>query len=867
MSNPQHVHRPTGSKQINKNHKGGKHFTKGAIKKKNQGKVAPEVHVGVKDTSASASKVNRRNHAKQVRSNRKDAVVMAKRVGHDGLSPKVVGIIGIGEGISLDDATQAILDACEIRTRHSATSATVVLPAWKQRVTLIRAPEDLNGILDLCKVADVLLCVVSGQGLSARGERVVSSIKAQGLPTVIGVMQGLKNITNAKLQKQARKDLAQEFETRFADDTRAVALDGPQDVTQLIRFMANTRLRAVPWRDARPYVLADRVSFAPTDAANPQSAGTLAVSGYLRGGRPLSVNGLVHIPDFGDFQLKQVDEMSDPNPLNVRRDSSRSRKASDASQMDLVPETEGPAVTVDRIVLPNPAVQETLDSENVPDPMAGEQTWPTEDELADADERMAKIQGQKRKKKVPKGFSAYQAAWIPEDEEDGDGEDDDEDDEDASEGEDEADAAMDDTADPDPGSRAAADQPPPAEPTEAEDDDEEEEWDYLEEGQESKAGSRKGTGPDDTEMADAAAAGPSKEELRRKRQAESEEDVKFPDEVDTPEDQPARIRFQRYRGLKSFRSTPWDPQESLPAEYARIFQFESFARAKKRVLSTDGTGSTSDIHPGQYVTLHIANVPAAIVAAYSDLTRPPVIGGLPKYENQVPLLHFHVPKQASYEAPVRSKETLVFHCGFRRFETQPIFSENNFNSDKHRLERFLHARRSCVASAYAPIMFPPSPVLIYKQENGVQQLVATGTLRGPEPDRIIVKKIVLTGIPARVFKRYVIVRDMFYNPGDVTWFKPIEVWTKHGRTGHIKESLGTHGLMKCVFDSMVQQNDTVCMSLYKRVYPRWCPFWSNPSGLFIESPAVPPTQSELNVTAGTSAASSAVETVQVNELD
>lgn len=36
------------------------------------------------------------------------------------------------------------------------------------------------------------------------------------------------------------------------------------------------------------------------------------------------------------------------------------------------------------LAVADPTKQESLQSENVPDPLEGEQTWPTEEELADA---------------------------------------------------------------------------------------------------------------------------------------------------------------------------------------------------------------------------------------------------------------------------------------------------------------------------------------------------------------------------------------------------------------------------------------------------------------------------------------------------
>lgn len=72
------------------------------------------------------------------------------------------------------------------------------------------------------------------------------------------------------------------------------------------------------------------------------------------------------------------------------------------------------------------------------------------------------------------------------------------------------------------------------------------------------------------------------EKRRLRTQAQAKDDKEFPDELDTPADVTARLRFARYRALQSFRSSPWHPKENLPTDYARIFQFENFGSAQRR---------------------------------------------------------------------------------------------------------------------------------------------------------------------------------------------------------------------------------------------------------------------------------------------
>ncbi|XP_054650240.1 pre-rRNA-processing protein TSR1 homolog isoform X2 [Dunckerocampus dactyliophorus] len=679
----------------------------------------------------------------------------------------------------------------------------LAVPRFKQRFTFLRAnTDDIHSLLDLAKMADSLVFVLdSAEGWDNYGDYCLSCLFAQGLPSHALVCQGVSDLP-VKKKVESRRALSKITELRFPE-ARLFSLDTEQEATLLLRHLGTQRQRKLGFRSRRSHLLAQCVTFTPntTDVGTPggrTGLGTLCVSGYVRG-RPFRVDRLVHISGHGDFQLGQIEAPKDPLPLNTT--APRPAKLGKGGEIDMQDgdETEAPV----RILMKaDPSCRESLQTEAEVDPMDGEQTWPTESELQEAEEARKR----KRLMKVPKGTSDYQAAWIvDEDDENGaldeDSSEDDDDDDD--------DDMMDDASDgndndlQDAGSDIAS---------EEEDEGEEEE----EEEEEEEVCSTERAGADqryDEHMDEAA----EEEGLQSYREARANE--LFPDEVDTPLDSAARIRFQRYRGLKSFRSSPWDPMENLPHNYSRIFQFHSFDRTRRRILA-EAAEEEEGAMVGWYVTLHIIDVPYSVMESV-QAGKPLVLVSLLPHEQKMSVMHLLVKRHPSNTVPIKSKEELVFHCGFRRFRASPIFSQHT-SADKHKMERFLRPDAPTVVSVYAPITFPPTGVLLFKQRNdGVQDLVATGSLLSCDPQRIMLKRIVLSGHPFKINRRSAVVRYMFFNRDDIMWFKPVELRTKWGRRGHIKEALGTHGHMKCVFDNQLRSQDTVLMNLYKRVYPRW----------------------------------------------
>lgn len=745
-------HNPGIFKQPNKGHKTGRHRSKGEVQRANNGKIDSQtISRKKKDV---VSRDQRKNRMIQVRKNKRDEILSKKRcIGTLSGCPHIVAIIPLSAEVSCLDIME-VLNKCDSQavTKITETSFySLESTRFKSKYNFILPnPLNHNAVIDAMKISDTCVFVMAGSngGIDAAGQKLFDMIYSFHLPTALFVVQGLNNLA-IKAQSHARNELQKVLDLKMASQ-KLLNLDTDSDGLNLLHKISQHKLNPNNFNELRPYLLAEKYHY-QQDKLN-HEVGTLSLFGYLRG-RTLNANNLIYMPSLGTFQ------------------------ASEIYQRELLKNGEE---KWNLIQVSDESKQESLDNEAIFDEMNAEQTWPTEQELNTAQVKVVK-------KKVPKGTSDYQAAWIldseDEDIEDESGESEDGDRDSEEEGSDE-------------------------------DDDEgsEEESEYEEEEEMETMTVDENNNFDRYD---------DKIDMEEEREALekiklSRVNSEFPDEIDTPMDQAARIRFQKYRGLRSFRTSPWDKMENLPVEYARIFQFEDMKRTMKKVVREQAEGA----EPGCFIRIDIKNVPSNFNFVPGH---PLIMYSLLKHENKMSVVSFKLKRinQDKYPLPIKSKESLIFHVGARRFEANAIYSQHT-TGDKHKFERFMPTESTFVASVIAPITFSTASVLAFKRlEDGTEVLVGMGSLLGVEPHRIVLKRIVLSGHPFRVSKNNATVRYMFFNPEDIDWFKPIELRTRYGRRGHIKGTLGTHGHMKCRFSDTMKTQDCVLMNLYKRVYPKW----------------------------------------------
>ncbi|MCJ1388435.1 hypothetical protein MMC18_001282 [Xylographa bjoerkii] len=745
------------------------------------------------------SKIDRRHQARQKQNTKHQEHSKSTSIfgGQNG-APRTVAVVPLTEDGDSALAIQKLNEALDVEVDASHDAVfTIRIDRFKQSLQYIPVKRVLLNALDACKVADFVLFILSPmQEVDETGELLIRSIEGQGVSTVFTVVQGLEMIEPPKRRPQVTTSLKSYISHFFPNQEKLHSLDSRQDCANVIRSLCTTTPKGVRWREDRSWMHVEDVQWPSSSTENQSIMGEVVVTGVVRG-KGLAANRLVQIGDWGTFQIEQITAAASPNL--------KKRKAEEMAIDDASSPT----------VLGKPDADQDDLAELAPDDIA----------MGDGDDFLVSEAPTERKgvllddhhyfsddeshlpdlpKRLPRGTSAYQAAWFL-----GDVSDSGSDDEGVIDVD--GDLRMAAPALPQDGIEGL-DHHIMVEPTEG--------------GPSEYPQSEMFLDPSPNEEAEELAA------YRSRKKDEAEEDLEFPDEIELLPNVLARERLARYRGLKSLRSSKWEMNEDRayePEDWNRLLQIGDYKRAKSQAIREALVGG---IPPGTRVHVHLRDVPL-------DLQKQPLTGALTlfsllRHEYKRTVMNFSMTLSSDYPHPIKSKEELVMQCGPRRLIIHPLFSQTgNTPNNVHKFDRYLHPGRTAMATFIAPLTWGSVPTVFFKRTTPSSssttppslELIATGTSQPPDHTRVIAKRVILTGHPYKIHKKLVTVRYMFFNTEDVAWFKALQLWTKRGRSGYIKESLGTHGYFKATFDARINPQDSVGVSLYKRVFPRGARPW------------------------------------------
>ncbi|CAJ0577203.1 unnamed protein product, partial [Mesorhabditis spiculigera] len=238
--------------------------------------------------------------------------------------PIVVAVVGpsrVGKSLLIRGLVKNYIRGSISQIKGPVTIVTSKL----RRVTFIEVKNDINHMIDVAKVADlVLLMVDASYGFEMEHFEFLNICQVHGMPRVLGVLNHLDAIPKLSKQKKVKKHLKHRFWTEVYQGCKLFYLSKlhhekylPTELRNLARFITVMKFRPMPWRDAHPYVLCDRfedITDPETLRQAPKADRNICLYGYVRGAQLKDLSA-VHIPGMGDMRITSITSMSDPCPF------------------------------------------------------------------------------------------------------------------------------------------------------------------------------------------------------------------------------------------------------------------------------------------------------------------------------------------------------------------------------------------------------------------------------------------------------------------------------------------------------------------------------------------------------------------------
>ncbi|XP_053392079.1 ribosome biogenesis protein BMS1 homolog [Mercenaria mercenaria] len=237
--------------------------------------------------------------------------------------PIIVGVVGppkVGKTTLLKCVVKNFT-----KQRLTKIQGPVTVVSGKQRrLTIIECNNDISAMIDIAKVADLVLLLVDASfGFEMETFEFLNICQVHGFPRIMGVLTHLDSFKDSKKLRKTKKRLKHRFWTEVYQGAKLFYLSGmvngeyqKTEVHNLCRFISVMKFRPLTWRTTHPYILADRME----DITDPETVRqyskadrNVSLYGYLHGTH-MKNNINVHIPGCGDFSIHDLQFLSDPCP-------------------------------------------------------------------------------------------------------------------------------------------------------------------------------------------------------------------------------------------------------------------------------------------------------------------------------------------------------------------------------------------------------------------------------------------------------------------------------------------------------------------------------------------------------------------------
>lgn len=280
--------------------------------------------------------------------------------------PVIVAVVG-PPGTGKTTLIRSLVKRYTKQNLSDVNGPITVVSGKHRRLTFIECANDMNAMIDIAKIADLVLLMMDGNfGFEMETMEFLNVLSTHGFPRVLGVTTHLDLFKSVPAMRNAKKALKHRFWTEVYQGAKLFYLSGvingrypDREILNLARFISVMKFRPLKWRNEHSYVLVDRVVDVTHPSIleqNPKSDRKVTLYGYVHG-TPLTYSqARVHIPGVGDLTVKEAERLPDPcptpNAIKIEEKNGdpvkRRRRLDDKQKMIYAPMSDVGGVLVDK---------------------------------------------------------------------------------------------------------------------------------------------------------------------------------------------------------------------------------------------------------------------------------------------------------------------------------------------------------------------------------------------------------------------------------------------------------------------------------------------------------------------------------------